>query len=146
MSGSLKRAVAKWAGRVARGGGHSPIRSRPRGKASGARNLEGVAGLLRDSLPRRPGGASPGPVPLGEPRGQPGGSGGVRARSLRVKGSCFPAGLCRFRGVPGRSPPRAARWARGQGLGAAGAPVCFGLVCLFAVWPPLYVDQGRLWV
>lgn len=113
MSGSLKRAMAKRAGRVGRGGGHSPIQSRPRGKPSGTGNLEGAAGLL------------------GDPRPRPSrGSGGVRPRSLLLKGSCFPARLCRFRGVPGRSPPRAARGAGGA-LGAAGAPVCFGLVCLF---------------
>lgn len=124
MSGSLKRAMAKRAGRVGRGGGHSPTQSRPRGKPSGTGNLEGAAGPLEDPRPRPSRGAA----------GQPGGSGGVRTRSLRLKGSCFPAGRCRFRGVPGRSPPRAPR--------GPGGPVCFGLVCLFAVWPPLYVDQA----
>lgn len=118
MSGSLKRAMAKRAGRVGRGGGHSPIQSRPRGKPSGTGNLEGAAGLL------------------GGPRPRPSrGSGGVRPRSLLLKGSCFPAGLCRFRGVPGRSPPRAARGAGGP-WEPRGRPFVLGwFVCLLCGLP-----------
>lgn len=69
MSGSLKRAMAKRAGTVARGGGHSPIQSRPRGKPSG--NLEGAAGPLGDPLAR----LFPQPRPSRGSRGAPGMSG-----------------------------------------------------------------------
>lgn len=131
MSGSLKRAVAKWAGRVARGGGHSPIRSRPRGKASGARNLEGVAGLLGDSLPRRPGGDFPRARPS---RGAPGAAGGLRGcpGSLPAgQGELFPRGALP---VSGRS--RALSTA-GCPVGAGAGPGSRGGARLF--WVSLFV-------
>lgn len=98
MSGSLKRAMAERAGRAARGGGHGPIQSQPRGEPRGPGPQRGQQDPSGTPFP----GASSGLVPLGEPRGprgSRGGSGGVRTRSLRVKGAVSPRGAA----VSGRS-------------------------------------------
>lgn len=81
----------------------------------------------------------------GTPRGPPApslsGLGGCPAPLPAAEGELFPRGALQ---VSGRSRALSTAGCPGGGgaLGAAGAPVCFGLVCLFVVWPPLYVDQA----
>lgn len=171
--------MAERAGSGARGGGHVPFQSRPRGQPKRSPDLGGGTGKPRRRrsagprgdtlhtpptprlLPAAPGGGLPRPRPArGHPRGRGatavgsggGGPGGVRTRSLgRGRGKLVsPRGAAGFGAFPGA--PQSGlhgegggmRGGGGGGLGAAGAPVCLGFVCLFAVWPLLYFDQARL--